>query len=122
LSAYRAEAVALPVAPATSPALPCRKPRRPLPSPTTTSAAKPKRLPPFTVLDTRLMWTSFSISSSPPSSSPPRPRAPAAPAHDAPPEPRQLRLQERQPQEHRPPGWLPPAVSLQPWVPRQPSL
>src|ERR671913_49819 len=50
-------------------------PKWPLPSPTTTSAAKPKRLPPLTVFETRLMWTSFSISSSPPSSSPrPRPR------------------------------------------------
>ena len=72
--AFLAAAVALEIASGTSRALPWPKPARPLPSPTTTSAAKPKRLPPFTVLETRLMWTSFSISSSPPSSSPPRPR------------------------------------------------
>src|SRR5829696_7764399 len=71
--AFFAAAVALLIASGTSRALPWPKPARPLPSPTTTSAAKPKRLPPFTVLETRLMWTSFSISSSPPSSSPPRP-------------------------------------------------
>src|SRR5918993_3619647 len=71
--AFLAAAVALLIASGTSRALPWPKPARPLPSPTTTSAAKPKRLPPFTVLETRLMWTSFSISSSPPSSSPPRP-------------------------------------------------
>src|SRR3954451_8577704 len=71
--AFLAAAVALLIASGTSRALPWPKPARPLPSPTTTSAAKPKRLPPFTVLDTRLMWTSFSITSSPPSSSPPRP-------------------------------------------------
>src|ERR671912_750005 len=72
--AFFAAAVALEIASGTSRALPWPKPARPLPSPTTTSAAKPKRLPPFTVLETRLMWTRFSISSSPPSSSPPRPR------------------------------------------------
>src|SRR4051812_2853426 len=71
--AFLAAAVALEIASGTSRALPWPKPQRPLPSPTTTRAAKPKRLPPFTVLETRLMWTSFSISSSPPSSSPPRP-------------------------------------------------
>src|SRR4051812_21398017 len=71
--AFLAAAVALLIASGTSRALPWPKPARPLPSPTTTSAAKPKRLPPLTVLETRLMWTSFSISSSPPSSSPPRP-------------------------------------------------
>src|ERR671933_303482 len=70
--AFFAAAVALLIASGTSRALPWPKPARPLPSPTTTSAAKPKRLPPFTVLETRLMWTSFSTSSSPPSS-PPRP-------------------------------------------------
>ena len=43
------------IASGTSRALPWPKPTRPLPSPTTTSAAKPKRLPPFTVFDTRLM-------------------------------------------------------------------
>src|SRR4051812_41318982 len=71
--AFFAAAVALLIASGTSRAFPWPKPARPLPSPTTTSAAKPKRLPPFTVLETRLMCTSFSISSSPPSSSPPRP-------------------------------------------------
>src|SRR3569623_940432 len=74
--AFLAAAVAVEMASGTSRALPCPKPTRPLPSPTTTSAANPKRLPPFTVFETRLMWTSFSISSSPPSSlpGPPRPR------------------------------------------------
>src|SRR6185369_15678121 len=72
--AFFADAVALLIASGTSRALPWLKPARPLPSPTTTSAAKPKRLPPFTVFETRLMWTSFSISSSPPSSSSRRPR------------------------------------------------
>src|SRR4029077_3938794 len=47
-------------------------PTRPLPSPTPTRAAKPKRRPPFTTLATRLMLTSFSTTS--PSS--PRPRSP----------------------------------------------
>src|SRR5262249_46318498 len=44
-------------------ALPWPKPTRPFWSPTTTSAAKPKRLPPFTTLATRLMWTSLSLNS-----------------------------------------------------------
>src|SRR6476469_3908662 len=91
--AFLAAAVALLMASGTSRALPWPKPARPLPSPTTTSAAKPKRLPPFTVLDTRLMWTSLSISSSPPSSSPPRPprrssRRPRPPPRSPPPRPR----------------------------------
>src|SRR6201986_1729813 len=47
----------------TSGALPWPKPTRPLRSPTTTSAAKPKRRPPFTTLATRLMLTSFSVNS-----------------------------------------------------------
>ena len=43
-------------------------------SPTTTSAAKPKRRPPFTTLATRLMWTRRSTNSlSRSSRSPPRP-------------------------------------------------
>src|SRR5438309_5793846 len=89
--AFFAAAVALLIASGTSRALPWPKPARPLPSPTTTSAAKPKRLPPFTVLETRLMWTSFSISSSPPSSSPPRPRRSSRrprPPRSPPPRPR----------------------------------
>src|SRR5207253_4977562 len=91
--AFFAAAVALLIASGTSRALPWPKPARPLPSPTTTSAAKPKRLPPLTVFETRLMWTSFSISSSPPSSSPPRPprrssRRPRPPPRSPPPRPR----------------------------------
>src|SRR3954453_2157102 len=90
--AFLAAAVALLIASGTSRALPWPKPARPLPSPTTTSAAKPKRLPPFTVLETRLMWTSFSISSSPPSSSSRRPRRssrrPRPPPRSPPPRPR----------------------------------
>ena len=39
------------------------KPTRPFWSPTTTSAAKPKRLPPFTVLETRLIATRRSANS-----------------------------------------------------------
>src|SRR3546814_8655186 len=62
-------AVAFEIDSGTSRALPWPKSARPLPSPTTTNAAKPKRLPPLTVLLTRLIWTSFSIMSSPCSSS-----------------------------------------------------
>jgi hypothetical protein len=47
----------------TSLALPLPKPTRPFWSPTTTSAAKPKRLPPFTVLETRLIATRRSANS-----------------------------------------------------------
>src|SRR5579871_5170833 len=66
--------VALRIASGTSRALPAPWPTRPLPSPTTTSAAKPKRRPPFTTLATRLMLTSFSTTS--PSSPRPRSRSP----------------------------------------------
>src|SRR4051812_22537799 len=55
--------VALRIASGTSRALPAPCPTRPLPSPTTTSAAKPKRRPPFTTLATRLIETSFSTNS-----------------------------------------------------------
>jgi hypothetical protein len=55
--------VALRIASGTSLALPLPKPTRPFWSPTTTSAAKPKRLPPFTVLDTRLIATRRSANS-----------------------------------------------------------
>src|SRR6516165_1807922 len=55
--------VALRIASGTSRALPAPWPTRPLASPTTTRAAKPKRRPPFTTLATRLMLTSFSTSS-----------------------------------------------------------
>src|SRR6185437_3152646 len=55
--------VALRIASGTSRALPAPWPTRPLPSPTTTSAAKPKRRPPFTTFATRLMETSFSTNS-----------------------------------------------------------
>src|SRR5512135_2086823 len=60
--------VALRIASGTSRALPAPWPTRPLPSPTTTRAAKPNRRPPFTTLATRLMLTSFSTTS--PSSPP----------------------------------------------------
>src|SRR5258706_1074181 len=68
--------VALRMASGTSRALPAPWPTRPLPSPTTTRAAKPKRRPPFTTLATRLMLTSFSTisPSSPRLRSPPRSR------------------------------------------------
>src|SRR5258708_16659008 len=70
--------VALRIASGTSRALPVPKPARPLPSPTTTTAAKPKRRPPFTTLATRLMLTSFSTRSlssrSPSRRRPPRSR------------------------------------------------
>src|SRR5262245_21044229 len=57
---------------------------RPFWSPTTTSAAKPKFLPPFTTLATRLIATSLSMisdcsRSSPPSGRRPRPRSPRSP-------------------------------------------
>src|SRR5215471_16504037 len=55
--------VALRMASGTSRALPEPYPTRPLRSPTTTSAAKPNRRPPFTTLATRLMLTSFSANS-----------------------------------------------------------
>ena len=58
-----ASSVALRIASGTSLALPVPKPTLPRPSPTTTSAAKPKRRPPFTTFATRLIPTSFSISS-----------------------------------------------------------
>src|SRR5215204_3821150 len=58
-----AASVALRIASGTSRALPWPKPTRPFWSPTMTSAAKPKRRPPFTTLATRLMWTSLSTNS-----------------------------------------------------------
>src|SRR5579864_7108884 len=58
-----AASVALRIASGTSRALPWPKPTRPFWSPTTTSAAKPKRRPPFTTLATRLIWTSLSTNS-----------------------------------------------------------
>src|SRR5512132_4080522 len=48
----------------TSFALPRPTPTWPAPSPTTTSAEKLNRRPPFTTLATRLMWTTLSWSSS----------------------------------------------------------
>src|SRR5581483_10901214 len=47
----------------TSFALPRPTPTRPFESPTTTSAEKLKRRPPFTTFATRLMWTTRSLSS-----------------------------------------------------------
>src|SRR3954453_22599127 len=67
-----AASVALRMASGTSRALPWPKPTRPFWSPTTTSAAKPKRRPPFTTLATRLMWTSLSTNSLSRSSRSPR--------------------------------------------------
>src|ERR1700751_5150614 len=58
-----AASVALRIASGTSRALPWPQPTRPFSSPTTTSAANPKRRPPFTTLATRLMWTSLSVNS-----------------------------------------------------------
>src|SRR5512146_1659777 len=63
ISDFLASSVALRMASGTSRALPWPKPTRPFWSPTTTSAAKPKRLPPFTTLATRLMCTSLSMNS-----------------------------------------------------------
>src|SRR5690606_11709907 len=65
--------VALRIASGTSRALPLPKPTRPFWSPTTTSAAKPNRLPPFTVLETRLIATRRSANSGLSSRSRPRP-------------------------------------------------
>src|SRR5215204_5608626 len=62
-----AASVALRIASGTSRALPWPKPTRPFWSPTTTSAAKPKRRPPFTTLATRLIWTRRSTNSPSPS-------------------------------------------------------
>src|SRR5579871_34683 len=58
-----ADSVALRIASGTSRALPWPNPTRPFWSPITTSAAKPKRLPPLTTFATRLMWTSLSTNS-----------------------------------------------------------
>src|SRR5262249_39972780 len=78
-----ADSVALRIASGTSRALPWPKPTRPFWSPITTSAAKPKRLPPLTTFATRLMCTSLSTNSLSRSSRsldrsrPPRSRSPA---------------------------------------------
>src|SRR5579871_4985274 len=58
-----AASVALRIASGTSRALPWPYPTRPFWSPTTTSAANPKRRPPFTTFATRLMWTRRSTNS-----------------------------------------------------------
>src|SRR2546426_157255 len=106
----RAASTALRTASLTSFALPVAIPTRPCPSPTATSALKPKRRPPFTTFATRLMEMTFSMSPSPsrcrslesrrspprPRPRPPRPRprpappppgAPAAPPPRPPPPP-----------------------------------
>ena len=62
---FLASSMPLRIASGTSPDLPRPKPTIPFPSPTTTSAANFMIRPPFTVLDTRLMETTFSASSSP---------------------------------------------------------
>src|SRR5262245_340403 len=78
-----ADSVALRIASGTSRALPWPKPARPFWSPITTSAAKPKRLPPLTTFATRLICTSLSTNSLSRSSRslfrsrPPRSRSPA---------------------------------------------
>src|SRR5690242_2635565 len=78
-----ADSVALRIGSGTSRALPWPNPARPFWSPITTSAAKPKRLPPLTTFATRLMWTSLSTNSLSRSSRsrfrsrPPRSRSPA---------------------------------------------
>src|SRR3989475_311545 len=61
----RAASTALRTASLTSFALPVAIPTRPCPSPTATSALKPKRRPPFTTFATRLMEITFSTSPSP---------------------------------------------------------
>src|SRR5215468_9779578 len=65
---FLAFSIPLRIASGTSLALPSPKPTRPALSPTTTSALKLKRRPPFTTFATRLMWTTFSFSSVPRSS------------------------------------------------------
>src|SRR5579884_166281 len=69
---FLASSTPLRIASGTSPALPRPAPTRPLPSPTTTSALKEKRRPPFTTLATRLRETIFSWNSLLRSSPPPR--------------------------------------------------
>ncbi len=59
----RAMVVALRMASGTSLALPRATPTWPSPSPTTTTAVKWKRRPPFITLATRLMNTTFSVTS-----------------------------------------------------------
>src|SRR2546428_713405 len=62
---FLASSMALRIASGTSLALPSPKPTCPFWSPTTTSAWKLKRRPPFTTFAMRLMWTTFSFSSTP---------------------------------------------------------
>src|SRR5438552_2787108 len=62
---FLASSMPLRIASGTSLALPSPKPTCPFWSPTTTSALKLKRRPPFTTFATRLMWTTFSFSSTP---------------------------------------------------------
>ena len=57
---FFASSTPLRMASGTSPALPIPAPTVPLPSPTTTTALKLKRRPPWTTLETRLIWTTFS--------------------------------------------------------------
>src|SRR5213596_3284986 len=95
----RAASTALRTASLTSFALPVAIPTRPCPSPTATSALKPKRRPPFTTFATRLMEITFSTSPSPsrcrslesrrsPPRPPPPPPRPPAPPPPPPPPPR----------------------------------
>src|SRR5436853_634188 len=88
----RAASTALRTASLTSFALPVAIPTRPCPSPTATSALKPKRRPPFTTFATRLMEMTFSTSPSPSRCrslesprSPPRPRPRPPPPRPPPP-------------------------------------
>src|SRR6266508_891363 len=61
---FFASSTPLRIASGTSSALPRPAPTWPRPSPTTTTAEKLNRRPPFTTLDTRLIWTTRSVSSS----------------------------------------------------------
>ena len=61
---FLASSIPLRIASGTSPALPRPNPTVPLPSPTTTSAANLNIRPPLTVLETRFIATTFSLSSS----------------------------------------------------------
>src|SRR5256712_10047526 len=62
---FLASSMPLRIASGTSLALPSPKPTCPFWSPTTTSALKLKRRPPLTTFATRLMWMTFSFSSTP---------------------------------------------------------
>src|SRR3990170_2475311 len=64
ITCFLASSTPLRMASGTSSAFPSPAPTWPRPSPTTTIAEKLNRRPPFTTLDTRLIWTTRSVSSS----------------------------------------------------------